>query len=208
MGGRPISSGVSLSLTNTDTDGSTSNLAIYTFSALSLGDTDPNRWIAIAFGGSGNGRTYNTSTLGGNSADYVDSLVGSTVLSGIVLFNDTTNTTADFSIELSSSAQGLACAVYRFLSTASDPRYDTDTEADNSTTINVTDDGGVVVGACSINSSTADFSAGVTEDYGFDAITNEYFRAGHAADLSSETGRTITHNATMGTMTVHSYTPV
>jgi hypothetical protein len=184
----------------------TTNGTTYTITGGFLGAADPDRWLAVVAssrGGSGALLTIDALTIGGTTYDYIDKADGINLPAVVALYHITTGTTADIVATWGGgNSEGIALQVYRFLSSAPDPRHVAALSATGTTSATGTLDvasGGAVVAATAVLSGLDPTWVGVTESGAIELAANpNWAAAARSDDLPAETGRTITASSTGG----------
>lgn len=120
------------SLSYTETGADNSNLTTYTFSALSLGVADTDRFIVVCVVASGNsaGQDISSATIGGVSADIhrTHYTANDDIVVGIVSAKVPTGTTGDVVITFDGAKQRAVASVFRCICAADNlVEYDGDT---------------------------------------------------------------------------------
>lgn len=160
-----------VSIVHTDDSFNASDLAVYTFSSMDLGEAASSRRIIVALAGAGNTNTAVTSiTVGGMSSTLVVENFSSGVQhSGIYVADVPTSATGDVVVTYNGAASGCSVVVYAMYGasgsasdTASDATISTDTYSVN---LDVPANGVAVGCVLFISSSGATASwSGIDED--------------------------------------------
>lgn len=191
-----------LSVQSDDTGPKTS----FSFSSVSTGTADANRYIVLAMGAQrfvGSSTTVSSFTLGGASVTQVV-YRNTNQPSGIYIIAQPTGTSATIAITFNVNQQSCAIGVYRVILPAGSSSFATLSAGYASNqitgTINVPSDG-VLIACDSLytagNSVTTTWT-GLTKQYDL-FPTLGALSGGFASGLSSQTGRTVTAALTSGT---------
>lgn len=210
-----------LSITNlaqTDTAQSASKQTTYTFSAVDIGTSDPNRIVVVCIAALlPNNVRFSSATIasGATSIDANALNDGASVeaISTIVSRNVSSGTTADVGVTFTSTATFCGIIVYSFVSPNGAANVvDTYAESGSSTGLqNVSDtittvDGGAVIG-CRVNNNTSTSWTGLSEDVEIDLRTDEWFSGASASTTSTSLAWTSNATATIWAMPIVAYGP-
>lgn len=185
---------------------STSGLTTYTFSTSDIGTAATGRRVIVGVTGYSTtaGRTISSATIGGNSAtisaQFTDAggAVNSQV-SGIIILQVDTGTTADIAVTFSGAMLGAAVQVFAAYDLQSSTATGTIANGDSppSGTINC-DAGGIIVGCASTYAgSTATHTwAGITERVDAELVSQNSYTAASSAFSSAQSGLTVSSTPT------------
>lgn len=153
--------------------GTASNLSsssTQTFSGLSIGSADPNRWI-ICTVHDGNGDATASLSIGGVSATQAVTQGTSFQTCHIFYAKVPTGTTADFVVTSDSSEKSIG--FWRVVTPAANPIADSASYPEGGSNATVTiPPGGIAIATSCVDNSTVSIDVG-TERFNFDAGTNE-----------------------------------
>jgi hypothetical protein len=189
----------------------------FTFTGISIGTADTNRWVivAVGYGVAGPASAVSSVTIGGNAATLLVATASSAASQAVGIFGiklttgTTTNVVVTFSAALAVGG-GVFCSTYRALNltTLAANASATWISSKSATNLNVTGSAaGFVVGVSGDNDTTGSSWTGLTQNFGAN-IGSSSWGTSASTNFSVGGAKTISATLTGGTGTVGSFATV